>query len=67
MTVTVPAIWPHYAQNRMKEAMAAAGILGKRSCGKTAVRFVSEPEAAAFATISDLSARPNLRVRIALR
>ena len=64
LTVTVPAIWPHYAQSRMKKALAAAGILGKRSCGETTLRFVSEPEAAAFATISDLSARPNLRVSI---
>lgn len=66
VTVTVPAIWPHYAQTRMKKAIKAAGILGERPCGDTTLGFVTEPEAAALATISDMSARSNIKVIIAI-
>ncbi|KAH6898499.1 hypothetical protein B0T10DRAFT_555809 [Thelonectria olida] len=55
--ITMPAIWPFYAQQRMKKAAQISGILEKRSCGETTLRFISEPEAAALATMKDLSKR----------
>ncbi|KAF5667436.1 Hsp70 chaperone protein [Fusarium denticulatum] len=45
VVVTLPAIWPPYAQQRMKQA------------AKT-----SEPEAAALATIKDLSKRSTMKI-----
>lgn len=63
VVVTMPAIWPHYAQQRMKRAVKLSGILDKRSCGETRLRFISEPEAAALATLKDLSKRSNTKVR----
>ncbi|KAH7023134.1 hypothetical protein EDB80DRAFT_745260 [Ilyonectria destructans] len=61
VVVTMPAIWPHYAQQRMKRAVKLSGILDKRSCGETVLRFISEPEAAALATLKDLSKRSNTK------
>ncbi|KFA54890.1 hypothetical protein S40293_08558 [Stachybotrys chartarum IBT 40293] len=61
VVVTLPAIWPAYAQGRMREAAAVAGILNRRPAGKTELSFISEPEAAALATMSDLSGRPDIQ------
>lgn len=60
--ITLPAIWPPYAQRHMKQAAGLSGILDARSCGATTLRFVSEPEAAALATIQDLSKRSTIKV-----
>lgn len=62
VVMTLPAIWPHYAQEHMRKAVEIAGISGRRLSGKTAVQFISEPEAAALATIKDLSKRKNVKV-----
>ncbi|KAL6788339.1 hypothetical protein J3E68DRAFT_444939 [Trichoderma sp. SZMC 28012] len=51
---TIPAIWPAYAQIRMLEAIEKAGILEPRIAGETILEFLSEPEAAALATINDM-------------
>jgi molecular chaperone DnaK (HSP70) len=59
---TVPAIWPEYARQSMKEAVTRAGILEKRASGQTTHEFISEPEAAALATLSDLNGLPNIGV-----
>lgn len=61
VVITLPAIWPAYAQGRMREAAAVAGILNQRPAGKTELSFISEPEAAALATMSDLSGRPDIQ------
>lgn len=61
--VTLPAIWPAYAQFRMKEAIEKAGILGFRNAADTTLEFISEPEAAALATLQDMSDRTDVRVR----
>ncbi|TVY70460.1 Heat shock 70 kDa protein 12B [Fusarium oxysporum f. sp. cubense] len=61
VVVTLPAIWPPYAQQRMKRAAKMSGILDKRLCGETTLHFISEPEAAALATIQDLSQRPTIK------
>ncbi|CAH0049475.1 unnamed protein product [Clonostachys solani] len=54
VVVTMPAIWPPYAQLRMKEAVKMAGILDPRSAGQTSLSFMSEPEAAALAALADV-------------
>ncbi|KAL7950824.1 HSP70 family [Trichoderma barbatum] len=56
VVATLPAIWPAYAQIRLQEAIEKAGILKKRSAGHTILEFLSEPEAAALATINDMYA-----------
>ncbi|UPK98618.1 hypothetical protein LCI18_009553 [Fusarium solani-melongenae] len=61
--ITVPAIWPHYAQQRMKQAANMSGILQARDCGETVLRFISEPEAAALATLRDLSKRSTIKAK----
>lgn len=59
---TIPAIWPNYARKLMKEAVEQAGILNKRIIGRTEHDFVSEPEAAALATLSGIEERHNIEV-----
>ncbi len=51
VVLTVPAIWQGYARQRMEDAVAQAGILDARVAGKTELSFVTEPEAAALATL----------------
>ena len=62
VVVTLPAIWPHYAQQRMKKAAMIAGIMVERGCGPTVLKFISEPEAAAMATLKDMSKRSTVKV-----
>lgn len=59
---TIPAIWPNYARSRMEQAVKLAGILKKRPAGQTDHGFVSEPEAAALATLSGIQGRHNIKV-----
>ncbi|PTB65357.1 hypothetical protein BBK36DRAFT_1205073 [Trichoderma citrinoviride] len=60
--VTLPAIWPAYAQFRMKEAIEKAGILEPRGLYDTTLEFISEPEAAALASLKDMSDRADMKV-----
>lgn len=62
ITITLPAIWPHYVQNKMKKAAELAGLLDKRQAGPTTLFFISEPEAAALATLSEMKDRPDISV-----
>ncbi|EQL00080.1 actin-like ATPase domain-containing protein [Ophiocordyceps sinensis CO18] len=55
LVVTLPAIWPLYARQRMREAVQLAGILDKRKAGETNLSFISEPEAVALATMEDFA------------
>lgn len=58
VVVTLPAIWPDYAKQRMVQAVQAAGILDPRmSVADTILTFVSEPEAAALATLKRVDGR----------
>ncbi|KAF4966773.1 hypothetical protein FSARC_5590 [Fusarium sarcochroum] len=61
IVVTLPAIWPPSAEQRMKKAARISGMLDARPCGKTTLSFISEPEAAALATIKDLFKRPTIK------
>ena len=53
VVMTLPAIWPIYAQAKMREAVNLAAICDQRSPGETVLDFISEPEAAALATMQD--------------
>ncbi|KAI0401998.1 hypothetical protein F4802DRAFT_618248 [Xylaria palmicola] len=62
VVLTIPAIWKDYARDRMRQAAEQAGILDDRLAGKTTLDFITEPEAAAIATLPDLDARDDLVV-----
>lgn len=64
VVITLPAIWPPYAQQRMKQAAQQSGILDGRSAGPTNLQFISEPEAAALATIRDMGKRSTVQVNM---
>lgn len=61
VVITVPAIWPAYAQSRMRLAAQSAGITKRTSYGaETKLEFCAEPEAAALAVMHDAGGRPVL-------
>ncbi|KAM0738809.1 hypothetical protein ACQRIT_006546 [Beauveria bassiana] len=63
IVMTVPAIWPHYVQARMKSAAGLAGMLQERSTSsalETTLEFLSEPEAAALAALAEMHPRPDI-------
>jgi molecular chaperone DnaK (HSP70) len=64
IVMTLPAIWPEYARGRMRNAVEQAGMLTERLAGETELIFVSEPEAAALATLADMEGRCDIKVRI---
>ncbi|GKU05177.1 hsp70 protein [Fusarium langsethiae] len=63
VVITLPAIWPPYAQQRKKKAANMSGILDARSSGETTLGFVPEPEAAALATLKDFANRSTIKPR----
>jgi hypothetical protein len=66
VVITMPAIWPAYAQSRMKDAAQESGILDARSAGVTTLRFITEPEAAALATLKDVAKRSTIQVHYSI-
>jgi molecular chaperone DnaK (HSP70) len=58
VVITFPAIWPLYAQSRMRQAAATAGILDQRHGGETKLHLCPEPEAAALAVMDDFDGHP---------
>jgi hypothetical protein len=63
VVLTTPAVWPPYAQRKMRDAAQKAGILRHRPCGPTTLDLVQEPEAAALATLREFQSRDRLSVR----
>jgi hypothetical protein len=61
VVLTVPAIWKPYAQSRMIKAAKLAGIFDERLCGDTVLQLVSEPEAAALATLGEYHNRSDVK------
>ncbi|KAL3964035.1 hypothetical protein ACCO45_001039 [Purpureocillium lilacinum] len=55
IVITVPAIWPAYAHDRMRKAAQKAGLTAARGRGETKLSLISEPEAAALAVLSGKS------------
>ncbi|CCC12214.1 unnamed protein product [Sordaria macrospora k-hell] len=62
VAVTVPAIWPVYAREKLKEAARRAGINARRRIGETKLILVEEPEAAALSTLYEQRDHPNINV-----
>ncbi|KAI1735230.1 hypothetical protein F4680DRAFT_453138 [Xylaria scruposa] len=62
VVLSVPAIWKDYVRDRMRQAAQRAGIFEDRLAGKTSLDFISEPEAAALATLPDLDNSDDLAV-----
>ncbi|KAF5020932.1 hypothetical protein F66182_7037 [Fusarium sp. NRRL 66182] len=62
VVVTLPAIWPQYARERMTKALEHAGLLEVTRGEKTSVGFISEPEAAALMCLEENSDRPDVKV-----
>ena len=60
--LTIPAIWKSYAKELMTQAANRARILNERVCGKTILSFITEPEAAAIATLPELKDREDIEV-----
>jgi molecular chaperone DnaK (HSP70) len=66
VVLTFPAIWPVYAQHRMKAAAETAGILDPRiGAEPTKLHLCAEPEAAALAVMHDANGQPvEVRMKI---
>jgi len=64
VVLTVPAIWDHNAQQKMRNAARLAGILDDRACGKTEMSLIAEPAAAALATYYDAEIKMNPMIRV---
>jgi molecular chaperone DnaK (HSP70) len=59
--LTVPAIWEETERGKMRQAVERAGILNHRLSGTPDFSFISEPEAAAFASLqTEFADRPGL-------
>ncbi|KAG4273283.1 hypothetical protein FPRO04_09889 [Fusarium proliferatum] len=63
VAITIPAIWPAYAQSAMREAAKIAGITKYRDIGETTLILVQEPEAAALASLFQRNSSPEIQVR----
>ncbi|OJD32667.1 hsp70 family chaperone [Diplodia corticola] len=61
IVLTVPAIWPEKSKGRMIQAAKMAGLNKKRLAGETTISLVSEPEAAALATLADFRGRSDVK------
>ncbi|KAK4227138.1 hypothetical protein QBC38DRAFT_478430 [Podospora fimiseda] len=63
VAITVPAIWPPYAEEAMRKAAAIAGITEERDIGQTTLDLVQEPEAAALSIFLDRRDLPEIQPR----
>ncbi|CZR41752.1 uncharacterized protein FPRO_11342 [Fusarium proliferatum ET1] len=61
VAITIPAIWPAYAQSAMREAAKIAGITKYRDIGETTLILVQEPEAAALASLFQRNSSPEIQ------
>lgn len=62
VAITVPAIWPPYAEQAMREAADIAKITEVRDIGTTTLELVQEPEAAALSIFLDRRDLPEIQV-----
>ncbi|KAL6363963.1 hypothetical protein LRP88_03394 [Fusarium phalaenopsidis] len=60
VAITVPAIWPPYAEEAMRRAAQAAGILEYRHAGDTTLELIQEPEAAALSILLERRSLPEI-------
>lgn len=64
VAITVPAIWPPYAQKAMRMAADIAGITAERDIGATSLELVQEPEAAGLSTLFERGEFPEIQVSL---
>ncbi|CAG7566230.1 unnamed protein product [Fusarium equiseti] len=62
VAITIPAIWPAYAQSAMRDAARIAGIMKHRDIGETTLTLVQEPEAAALASLFQRNSSPEIQM-----
>lgn len=62
VAITIPAIWPHYAQSAMREAAEVAGITAERPMGAPTLDLVQEPEAASLSIMQERELLPKIKV-----
>ncbi|KAI8673352.1 hypothetical protein NCS55_00654600 [Fusarium keratoplasticum] len=60
VAITVPAIWPPYAEEAMRRAAKTAGILKYRHAGDTTLELIQEPEAAALSILLERRSLPEI-------
>lgn len=60
VAITVPAIWPPYAEEAMRRAARTAGILKYRHAGDTTLELIQEPEAAALSILLERRSLPEI-------
>ncbi|KAK0747241.1 hypothetical protein B0T21DRAFT_446196 [Apiosordaria backusii] len=61
VAITVPAIWPPYAEQAMREAAKIAGITVDRDIGATTLDLIQEPEAAGLSIFLDRRDFPEIQ------
>ncbi|KAL6353611.1 hypothetical protein LRP88_14109 [Fusarium phalaenopsidis] len=61
VAITVPAIWPHYAQKAMRKAADLAGITARRPMGAPTLELIHEPEAASLSIMLERSLLPEIK------
>jgi hypothetical protein len=66
VAITVPAIWPPYAEEAMRRAAQAAGILEYRHAGDTTLELIQEPEAAALSILLERRSLPEIAASLKL-
>lgn len=62
IVVTVPADWRPYTHDRVHRAVQLAGIHDHPGTGKVTVGLLTEPEAAAIATLRDMGKKASVEV-----
>lgn len=62
VAISVPAIWPLYANQAMRQAAEKAGILDRRLIGATTLEFIHEPEAAGLSILLGRAGLPEIEV-----
>ena len=67
VAITVPAIWPPYAEQAMRDAARIAGITAERDIGTTTLDLVQEPEAAGLSIFLDRRELHEIHVRLLSR
>jgi hypothetical protein len=61
VAITVPAIWPPYAEQAMRKAAKLAKITVERDMGYTTLDLVQEPEAAGLSSLFKRGKQPDVK------
>jgi molecular chaperone DnaK (HSP70) len=64
VVITVPADWAPYTHDRVRKAARLAGIEAPLGSSKVKISLLSEPEAAALATLRDMGKKATVEVSL---